>query len=65
MTSRTAQLARVFASLDASPLPDRYHQLGEAIEQHGRDIDKARDEHRADCLARYGYDIFAGENGNV
>lgn len=61
MTSRTAQLARVFASLDAMPPADRYHQLGEAIEQHGRDIDKARDEHRADCLARYGYDIFAGD----
>lgn len=62
MTGGFSQAARVFASLDASPLPDRYHQLGEAIEQHGRDIDKARDEHRADCLARYGYDIFAGDD---
>lgn len=61
MNGGQQQLARVYASLDASPLPDRYHQLGEAIEQHGRDIDKARDEHRADCLARYGYDIFAGD----
>ena len=37
---------------------DVWNQLGEDIAQHGRDIDAARDAHRADCLERYGRDIF-------
>lgn len=58
------------ASFD-TPLADRqsidlfidvWTQLGEDIAQHGRDIDAARDAHRADCLERYGRDIFAGES---
>lgn len=62
MTSRTAQFIRAYESVAAdTPLADRWDALGEAIEQHGRDIDKARDEHRGYCLARYGYDIFAGD----
>lgn len=38
---------------------DVWNQLGEDIAQWGRDIDAARDAHRADCLERYGRDIFA------
>lgn len=41
---------------------DVWNQLGEDIAQHGRDIDAARDAHRADCLERYGRDIFEGKN---
>ena len=37
---------------------DVWNQLGEDIAQHGRDIDAARDAHRAECLERYGRDIF-------
>lgn len=49
-----------------SPLADRqsmnvfidvWNELGEAIAQHGRDIDDALEAHRADCRTRYGYDF--------
>lgn len=62
MTSRTAQFVRAYESVAAdTPLADRWDDLiaqSEALEQRMTD---ARDEHRADCLARYGYDIFAGD----
>lgn len=56
------------APVDDTPLADRqsidcfihvWNQLGEDIAQHGRDIDAVRAAHRADCLERYGRDIFA------
>lgn len=53
------QFARQLALVnDDTPLADRWDALGEAIEQHGRDIDAAQAAHRADCLTRYGCDIF-------
>lgn len=61
MTSRTAQLARVFASLDAIPPIDRWNELtaqSEALEQRMTDVLEA---HRADCRARYGRDFEGGE----
>ncbi|WP_088472604.1 hypothetical protein [Sphingopyxis witflariensis] len=59
MNGGASQFARVLATLPYdTPLADRWHQLGEDIEQHGRDIDEARSAHRSDCLARYGEDIF-------
>lgn len=59
MTGGLQQFARQLALVnDDTPLADRWDALGEAIEQHGRDIDAARAAHRADCLTRYGCDIF-------
>lgn len=63
--------ARDTALLPAdTPLADRqsidcfidvWNQLGEDIEQHGRDIDEALKAHRADCRARYGHDFGGGQ----
>ena len=54
MTGGLSQAARVYASLDAEPIHDRWHRLGEAIEQHGRDIDLIQTQHRLDMIARWG-----------
>lgn len=65
MTGGFSQYARTAASIPMdTPVADRWDALGEAIERHGRDIDAYRAAHRADCLKRYGCDIFAGENGH-
>ena len=37
-----------------APLADRWQQLGEDIEAHGREIDRVLREHRANMIARYG-----------
>lgn len=51
MTSRTAQFVRAYESVAAdTPRADRWDALGEAIEQHGRDIDAYAEQVRADRI---------------
>lgn len=59
MTGGLASFVRCFESLpaDASPA-DRFHATLEASEAFMAECDRIQMQHRSDCLARYGEDIF-------
>lgn len=60
MTSRTAQFVRAYESVAAdTSLADRWDALGEAIEQHGRDIDAFAEQVRAERAQREGDQLIA------
>lgn len=53
MTGGVASFVRCYISVtEDTPIADRWDALGEAIEQHGHDIDRAQSEHRTDMAAR-------------
>lgn len=53
MTGGVASFVRCFASVrEDTPIADRWDALGEAIEQHGRDIERVQSELRADMVDR-------------
>jgi len=53
MTGGVSTFVRCFASVSAdTPIADRWDALGEAIDQHGRDIKRAQSELRTGMAAR-------------